>query len=85
MSCAGFWPRNRLEIVGCTYNEPDTNLTGAETVIRGAIYGMGFQRDVLGADPKSTWQLDVFGHDPSFPAIMADCGGSRALGPGGPP
>jgi alpha-mannosidase len=74
----------RLEIVGGTYNEPNTNLTGAETAIRAAVYGLGFQRDVMGADPKSAWQLDVFGHDPSFPGIMAACGlgsSSWARGP----
>ena len=40
----------RAELVGGTYNEPNTNLTGAETTIRNAVYGMGFQRGVLGAD-----------------------------------
>ena len=64
----------RLEIVGGTYNEPNTNLTGAETAIRAVVYGMGFQRDVMCADPRSAWQLDVFAHDPQFPGIMADCG-----------
>ncbi len=63
----------RVEIVGGTYNEPNTNLTGAETAIRAAVYGIGFQRDVMGADPQSAWQLDVFGHDPQFPGIMAEC------------
>ena len=38
----------RAELVGGTYNEPNTNLTGAETTIRNAVYGMGFQRGVLG-------------------------------------
>ena len=38
----------RVELVGGTYNEPNTNLTGAETTIRNAVYGMGFQRGVLG-------------------------------------
>jgi len=74
----------RLEIVGGTYNEPNTNLTGAETAVRSAVYGVGFQRDVMGADPRTAWQLDVFGHDPQFPAIMADCGvtsSSWARGP----
>ncbi|HUC15358.1 MAG TPA: hypothetical protein VMS00_12970 [Acidimicrobiales bacterium] len=74
----------RLEIVGGTYNEPNTNLTGAETAIRAAVYGMGFQRDVMGADPRSAWQLDVFGHDPQFPGIMADCGLSSAAWARGP-
>ncbi len=74
----------RLEIVGGTYNEPNTNLTGAETAVRAAVYGLGFQRDVMGADPQSAWQLDVFGHDPQFPGIMAECGltsSSWARGP----
>ena len=74
----------RVEIVGGTYNEPNTNLTGAETAIRSAVYGLGFQRDVMGADPRSAWQLDVFGHDPQFPGIMADCGIDSAAWARGP-
>ncbi len=64
----------RLEVVGGTYNEPNTNLTGAETAVRAAVYGLGFQRDIMGASPQSAWQLDVFAHDPQFPGIMAECG-----------
>ncbi len=74
----------RIELVGGTYNEPNTNLTGAESTIRNAVYGMGFQRDVLGADPRSAWMLDVFGHDPGFPGLMAAAGltsSSWARGP----
>ena len=74
----------RLEIVGGTYNEPNTNLTGAETAIRAAVYGFGFQRDVVGADPRTAWQLDVFGHDPQFPGIMAGCGVSSSAWARGP-
>ncbi len=58
----------RLEIMGGTYNEPNTNLTGAETTIRNAVYGVGSQRHVLGGEPSTAWQLDAFGHDPQFPA-----------------
>ena len=64
----------RLEIVGGTYNEPNTNLTVFETGVRCAVYGVGFQRDIFGAAPESAWQLDVFAHDPSFPGLMASCG-----------
>ncbi len=74
----------RIEIVGGTYNEPNTNLTGAESTIRNAVYGVGFQRDVLGADPRSAWMLDAFGHDPGFPGLMAAAGmtsSSWARGP----
>ncbi|HEX6451998.1 MAG TPA: glycoside hydrolase family 38 C-terminal domain-containing protein, partial [Trebonia sp.] len=74
----------RAELVGGTYNEPNTNLTSAELTIRNAVYGMGYQRDVLGADPKSAWMLDSFGHDPGFPGLMAGAGltsSSWARGP----
>ena len=74
----------RAELVGGTYNEPNTNLTGAETTIRNAVYGMGFQRGVLGAAPESAWMLDAFGFDPGFPGLMAGAGltsSSWARGP----
>lgn len=74
----------RLEIMGGTYNEPNTNLTSAETTARNFVYGDGFQRGVLGADPATAWQLDAFGHDPQFPALAADSGltsSSWARGP----
>jgi alpha-mannosidase len=74
----------RIELVGGTYNEPNTNLTGAESTIRNAISGIGFQRDVLGGDPRTGWMLDVFGHDPGYPGLMAAAGltsSSWARGP----
>ena len=74
----------RLEVMGGAYNEPNTNLTSAETTIRNFVHGMGFQRDILGADPGTAWQLDVFGHDPQFPGMAADAGltsSSWARGP----
>lgn len=64
----------RIEIVGGNYNEANTNLTHPESTVRNAVHGFGFQRDVLGADPRSAWMLDVFGHDPSYPGLMADAG-----------
>ncbi|MGI9125715.1 MAG: NEW3 domain-containing protein, partial [Mycobacterium sp.] len=45
----GFIAQRRVEVMGGTYNEPNTNLTGAETSIRNFVHGIGFQRDVLGA------------------------------------
>jgi hypothetical protein len=64
----------RVELVGGMYNEPNTNLTHPESTIRNAVYGIGYQRDVLGAEPRTAWMLDVFGHDPSYPGLMADAG-----------
>jgi alpha-mannosidase len=74
----------RLELVGATYNEPNTNLTSAELTIRNAIYGIGFQREVLGGSPATAWQLDAFGHDPQFPGIMADAGATSSSWARGP-
>ncbi len=74
----------RVEIVGGSYNEPNTNLTCAESTIRNALYGLAYQRDVLGADPTTTWMLDAFGFDPSYPGLMAQAGmkeSSWARGP----
>ncbi|WP_214102755.1 NEW3 domain-containing protein [Acrocarpospora catenulata] len=74
----------RVEIMGGTYNEPNTNLTGAELTIRNFVHGLGFQRDVLGGDPRTAWQLDAFGHDPQFPGLVAEAGldsSSWARGP----
>ncbi|WP_198680377.1 glycoside hydrolase family 38 N-terminal domain-containing protein [Lentzea terrae] len=74
----------RIEIVGGNYNEANTNLTHPESTVRNAVYGVGFQRDVLGADPQSAWMLDVFGHDPSYPGLMADAGLTSSVWARGP-
>ena len=42
----------RVEVMGGTYNEPNTNLTSPETAIRNFVHGIGFQRDVMGADAR---------------------------------
>ena len=76
--------KGRLEFMGGTYNEPNTNLTSAESTIRNAIYGVAYQRDVLGGNPATAWQLDAFGHDPQFPGIMADAGISSSSWARGP-
>jgi alpha-mannosidase len=74
----------RIEIVGGSYNEPNTNLTSAESTIRNAVYGLAFQREVLGADPSTAWMLDAFGHDPAYPGLMAAAGLSESAWARGP-
>jgi alpha-mannosidase len=79
-----FIDEGRVELVGGTYNEPNTNLTHPESTIRNLVYGIGYQHDVLGASPRTAWQLDAFGHDPAFPGLCADAGldsSSWARGP----
>ena len=74
----------RIEIVGGNYNEPNTNLTCAESTIRNAIYGIGYQRDVAGGDPRTAWMLDAFGHDPGYPGLMAAAGLAESAWARGP-
>ncbi len=62
-----FIQAGRIELVGGSYNEPNTNLTCAESTIRNAVYGLAYQRDVLGGDPRTAWMLDAFGFDPGYP------------------
>ncbi|MGH3231276.1 MAG: glycoside hydrolase, partial [Streptosporangiaceae bacterium] len=79
-----FIKAGRIEIVGGTYNEPNTNLTSAESTIRNAIAGLAFQREVLGADPSTAWMLDAFGLDPAFPGLMAAAGMTESSWARGP-
>ena len=79
-----FIASGRIELVGGSYNEPNTNLTSAESTIRNAIYGLGYQRDVLGGQPAAAWMLDAFGHDPGYPGIMAAAGLTESAWARGP-
>jgi alpha-mannosidase len=79
-----FLAEGRVELVGGSYNEPNTNLTSAESTIRNAVYGLAYQQDVAGGDPRTAWMLDAFGHDPGYPGLMAAAGlteSSWARGP----
>ncbi|MGE3165554.1 MAG: glycoside hydrolase family 38 C-terminal domain-containing protein [Planctomycetota bacterium] len=74
----------RLGVVGGSYNESSTTLVSAEATARNAIYGCLFQREIVGGRGSVFWQCDVFGHDPSFPSLMArsgHTGGGFARGP----
>jgi alpha-mannosidase len=64
----------RVELVGGMYNQPDSNLSGAETLVRSLIYGVAYHRDVIGGRPRVGWQLDAFGHAPGFPSLAAGAG-----------
>lgn len=69
-----FIAEGRIELVGGMYNEPNTNLTSLEATIRNIAHGVRFQRGLIGGEPRTGWMLDVFGHDPAFPSLMADAG-----------
>jgi alpha-mannosidase len=79
-----FIAAGRIELVGGSYNEPNTNLTCAESTIRNAVYGVAYQRDVLGGDPRISWMLDAFGFDPAYPGLMAAAGMTESSWARGP-
>jgi len=74
----------RIELVGGSYNEPNTNLTCAESTIRNAVYGLAYQRGVLQGDPSTAWMLDAFGFDPAYPGLMAAAGMTESSWARGP-
>jgi alpha-mannosidase len=76
--------QGRVEIVGGSYNEPNTNLTSAESTVRNALLGLAFQREVLGADPSVAWMLDAFGFDPSYPSLIESAGLAESAWARGP-
>jgi alpha-mannosidase len=61
-------------IEGGTWVEPDTNVTGGESLIRQFIHGKRFMREEYGIESRILWLPDVFGYSGALPQIMAGCG-----------
>lgn len=74
----------RIEVVGGTYNQIDTNLSDPETVARAFELGLAFTRDALGAEVTTMWQLDCFGHTPMLPSLAAQAGMTHVVYARGP-
>lgn len=70
----GLLSRGRLEVAGALYNEPQSTLVSAEALIRNICYGTTYHRRQYGAERMTAWMLDVFGHDPNFPQLLARAG-----------
>lgn len=58
---------------GGMWVEPDTNVTGGESLIRQFIHGKKFFMDEFGVDSRLCWLPDVFGYSGAFPQIMKGC------------
>ena len=54
--------------------EPDTNITGGESLIRQIYYGTRFFREEFGKEVNILWIPDVFGFTGALPQIMKGCG-----------
>ena len=59
---------------GAAWVEPDTNLTGGESLIRQMIHGKRFFMEEFGVDCELLWLPDVFGYSGALPQIMRGCG-----------
>ncbi len=66
---AGQW-----EITGATWVEPDTNLTGGESLVRQFLFGSRWVRQEFGVEMRLLWLPDVFGYSAALPQIIAKSG-----------
>lgn len=64
----------RLEPQGGMWCECDTNLTGAESLVRQFLYGMEFWEKEFGFKVNNCWIPDVFGYTAALPGIMRGFG-----------
>lgn len=59
---------------GAAWVEPDTNITGGESLIRQFLHGKRFYQEEFGVDCELLWLPDVFGYSGALPQIMRGCG-----------
>ena len=64
----------KVFVEGASWVEPDTNLSGGESLIRQFIYGKQFFKEEFGVDSVFFWEPDVFGYSGALPQIMKGCG-----------
>ena len=69
----------RIEPQGAMWVEPDTNVTGAESLVRQIYYGKSFWREEFGREVDILWIPDVFGFTGALPQIMKGCGAPNLL------
>ncbi|MGA2977689.1 MAG: alpha-mannosidase [Spirochaetia bacterium] len=65
---------DRWEIQGGMWVEPDTNVTGGESLVRQFLYGKRFFQQEFGKDMRILWLPDAFGYSGALPQIMRQCG-----------
>ncbi|MFZ2657695.1 MAG: glycoside hydrolase family 38 C-terminal domain-containing protein [Victivallales bacterium] len=59
---------------GGMWVEPDTNVTGGESLIRQFMHGKRFFKEEFGVDSELMWLPDVFGYSGALPQLMEGCG-----------
>ncbi|NCA66437.1 MAG: alpha-mannosidase [Clostridia bacterium] len=63
-----------LEPQGGMWVEPDTNITGSESLVRQVLYGKQFFKEEFGKDMRVLWLPDVFGFTGALPQIIKKTG-----------
>ncbi len=69
----------RMEVQGGMWVEPDTNVTGGESLIRQFHYGKKFWKEEFGKETDTLWLPDVFGFSGALPQIIRGCGCKNML------
>lgn len=55
---------------GGMWVEPDTNMTGGESLVRQFLYGKKYFREQLGVESRVAWLPDTFGYSAALPQII---------------
>lgn len=66
--------QGRWEITGGMWVEPDTNLTGGESLVRQIMLGKTYMKEEFGADCRVLWLPDVFGYCAALPQLLKKSG-----------
>jgi alpha-mannosidase len=64
----------RWDVVGGTFVQPDTNLTGTETFCRHFARSQAYFRSRFGRPAEVAWAADSFGHSAGLPDVLAAAG-----------
>ncbi|WP_405783412.1 alpha-mannosidase [Streptomyces sp. NBC_00859] len=55
---------------GSLWIEPDTNLSGGESLVRQFVHGKRFYLEEFGVETKDMWLPDTFGYNAALPQLM---------------
>jgi alpha-mannosidase len=64
----------RIELVGGSWVESDTNLIGEEAFMRQMLYGQKFWKENFGHYTEVMWLPDTFGYNGNIPQILRESG-----------
>ncbi len=64
----------RWETQGAMWVEPDTNITGGESLVRQLLYGKRYFQKEFGIDQKILWLPDAFGYSGALPQLLKKSG-----------